>query len=135
MWSGECVAKKLKSGNDPNSVEGSRKLREVEPFDEEKDRNIVQGVHLPVLLIYSKVSSLVRENLKAFVNTKKEKESKGEPSLWHVLPSEKQAALDGFEGASTDLAGVAVGQTPKKIAGGKCIGGINKGSQSNFLGN
>ena len=61
-----------------------------------------------MLLIYSKVSALVRENLKAFINTKKEKELKGEPSLWNVLASEKQAVLDSFEGASSDLASVAV---------------------------
>ena len=117
---------KLKSG-DPNSVKGPQKLQDVEPvepFDEEKDRNIAWGVCLPVLLIHWKVSALVCENLKAFVNTKKEKELKGEPSLWNVLASEKQAALDGFEGASSDLAGVAVDQTPTKFAGGKCTGGL-----------
>ena len=62
--------------------------------------------------------------MKAFINTEKEKESKGEPSPWNVLPSEKQAVFDSFEGASSDLAGVAVDQTPKKLAGGKCIGGL-----------
>ena len=67
---------------------------------------------------------MVRENLKAFINTKKEKELKGEPSLWNVLASEKQAVLDSFEGASSDLAGVAVDQTPKKRSGGSHIGGL-----------
>ena len=54
----------------------------------------------------------------------RKKESKGERSLWNVLDSEKKAAFDSFEGASSDLAGVAVDQTPKKRSGGSCIGGL-----------
>ena len=82
-------------------------------------------MHLPVLLIYSKVSTSVHDNLKAFINSEKEKESRCEQSLWNVLDSEKNAAFDSFDGASSDLAGVAVDQTPKKRSGGKNIGGLD----------
>ena len=122
VWSAECVALKLKSG-DPNTVKGSQKIQAVEPFDEQKDRDIARGVHSPVLLICSKVSTSVRETLKAFINTEMRKNLKvnhrcgmfwirkskqhmtasREPSLiWPELPSIRHQRSDPVAHALVD---------------------------------